>query len=72
MRHMSISVVLRILKKVRGLLRRDRGCRGLLVDLVGDGRLGRVHDSCDGGCVSEFSVRAGDGCRSGVMRSSFS
>jgi len=72
MTHMSISVVLRMFQKVRGLLRRTRGCRGLLVVLLGDGGRGRVHDDCDGGCDSEFGVRAGDDARVSVSRGSFS
>ena len=72
MRHRSIAVVLRMFQKVRGLLRQTRGCRGLLVVLLGDGGRGRVHDECDGGCDSEFGVRAGDDSRDSVMRGSFS
>jgi len=72
MRHMSIAVVLRMFQKVRGLLRRTRGCRGLLVVLLGDGGRSRVHDDCDGGYISEFGVRAGNDSRVSVLRGSFS
>jgi len=65
-------VVLRMFQKVHGLLRRTRGCRGLLVVLLGDGGGGRAHDDLDGGCFSEFGVRAGDDIRGSVMRGSFS
>jgi len=67
-----MAVVLRIFQKVRGTLRRARGRRDLLVVLLGDGGRGRVHDDCDGGCVSEFGVRAGDDSRVSIMRGSFS
>jgi len=65
-------VVLRMFQKVHGLMRRTRGCRGLLVVLLGDGGRGRVHGDCDGGCVSEFGVRAGDDSRGSIIRGFFS
>ena len=43
-----------------------------MVVLLGDGGRGRVHDDCDGGCDSEFGVRAGDDARVSVSRGSFS
>ena len=64
--------MLRMLKKVRGLLRRDRGCRGFLVVLVVHVGGLSVHGGCDGGYCSKFGVRAGDDSRVSVMRGSFS
>ena len=72
MRHVSILVVLRMFQKVRGLLRRARGCRGILVVLLGDGGCGRVHDDGDGGCISEFGVCAGDDSRGSIISGFFS
>jgi len=67
-----MPVVLRMFQKVRGLLRRTRGCRDLLVILLGDGGRSIVHGDCDGECVSEFGIRAGDDSRGSVTRGSFS